>query len=1371
MLKKIVLALTIIGIHFCNAQVKWSSSHLFEQKNFIENKGQFDDVKLPNKEAVLFVAKTDGVIRYFTHSGYTIERIENLKPEKEKGKEEREDELEKYKRTDKFQEVRFDNANATAAVVSENKVSNYYSYADTKVQYHRGTIIANAFTRITYKNIYPNTDIVFEFPKDSTGIEYSIYLHPGADAANLKMSFPHSQNVNLINNSIEISSDFGIITDHQPVSFIKENKSVVKSDFKMTGNKVGFELGTYDHTKTLVIDPWVSTPNFGAGNSAAFDVDYDNFGNVYGYGGVGPFELIKYNSAGVLQWTFSPSFSSSYYYYGDFAADRNTGNIYLTEGFNNSSGAEIVKINAAATVLYTFPGNTLFNEMWRIAFSRCTPDAVIAGGGVSSPTYQTCYLDTSLLGITMVQYVPSSQCCHDVGQLAVDNYGNTYQMTNLRVGDTTFNNSLVKLPLPALAPTTYQQSAHYAFQEAASVNYYTAGGAMIANGYNGLTTSGTFVYTYDGYVLKKFDGPTGALLIYDRISYPPFADSSHMSWGGISADDCGNLFLGDSTFVRQYDANLTLINSYPMTGMVTDVNIANTGILYVCGLGYVASVVPTNIVNCQSSGVLSLTATTVNATCSSTGSATAIVTGGNPPYNIVWNTIPPQTGLSITNVPAGTYTATIHDGGCNPQNFTASVTIGSVGGVTATSSTTISNCASNNGTATVTPTSGQAPYSYSWSNGQTTQTATGLAVGTYTCTLTDNLGCVTTQVVSIASAGNITSTYTSTPTGCTTSTGTATVTGAGGQAPYTYLWSNGQTTQTGTGFPVGTVSCVVTDNFGCSYLQFVTIIATNPLTLSISSTPTGCTTNIGTATAITGNGAQPYIYNWSNGQTTITTNGLPLGPVTCTVTDNNGCTITNSTNIISNNPITAVHTQTPTGCTVNNGTATVTPSNGATPYTYNWTGGQTTPTATGLAAGSYTCTITDANGCTNQQFITVVSTNPVTLSLSSTITGCTVNNGTATATANNGALPYTYNWTGGQTTATATGLAAGSFTCTATDANGCSKTDSVTVATLNAVTLSLAMTQTNCTAHNGTATATAANGSLPFTYLWSNGQTTQTATGLDTGTYVCTATDALGCAHTTTVHVSSINPVQTTISSTQTICTYFSGTATATPSNGATPYTYQWSPGGQTSQTAIGLAPGGYICTVTDAHGCTSVTPSTTVTQTTPPVAGVIPYISSVVSGQSVLLHGSGGVSYEWSPAEGLSCTNCSTPLATPFNTTTYCLIVKDTNGCTDSACVEVRVRCNTSVLDLLVPTAFSPNNDGTNDELCIPSNVCIESFELNIYDRWGEKVFTTTGINHCWDGSYKGANLETAGFVYTFTARLSDGSEFKQKGTISLIK
>jgi len=550
------------------AQVNWTAKNMFEQKNFIENKGQFNDIKLPNGEQVLFSAEIDGVRYYFTKNGYTIVRKELVeKKEAEKEREENEtsslttkngeDEESRYKEVEKFHELKFANTNPLVEILSENKVSNYYSYPELNNPGKKATIIANAYTRLVYKNLYQNTDVVFEFPKDSTGIKYSIYLHPGADVGNIKMFFPDNNNFELKNNNIEINSAFGKIIDHQPVSYTLENKSLVKSNFKISGNQIGFEIENNVANKTtIVIDPWITTPSF-SGSSNAFDIDYDNQGNVYVYGTKPDFvaQLLKYSNSGALIWSLS-----STAVYGDFAIDRNTNNVFIAQGATQISGwgAIIWKFNSSAIMLGNSPNNQLLKEMWRIAFNRCGNQAVIGGGGITV-TAQTCYLDTTLASLSPVKYIQAVTCCHDISSIALDNYGNCYQLTNSAppaFSDGLFQNQLVKLPLPSFLPVTYHVNTNYALNEGGS-NYFYGANPTVPIGYNGLTTSDQLIFSYDSYVLKKWDGPTGNLLSYKRIKYPIGADSSHLYWEGISADDCGNLFLADSNIVRQYDTALT----------------------------------------------------------------------------------------------------------------------------------------------------------------------------------------------------------------------------------------------------------------------------------------------------------------------------------------------------------------------------------------------------------------------------------------------------------------------------------------------------------------------------------------------------------------------------------------------------------------------------------------------------------------------------------------------------------------------------------------------------------------------------------------------------------------------------------------------
>jgi gliding motility-associated-like protein len=307
--------------------------------------------------------------------------------------------------------------------------------------------------------------------------------------------------------------------------------------------------------------------------------------------------------------------------------------------------------------------------------------------------------------------------------------------------------------------------------------------------------------------------------------------------------------------------------------------------------------------------------------------------------------------------------------------------------------------------------------------------------------------------------------------------------------------------------------------------------------------------------------------------------------------------------------------------------------------------------------------------------------------------------------------------------------------------------------------------------NSGTATSSASGGTPPYTYLWNNGQTMAIATGLSAGTYTVTVTDANGCTSVQTVVITQPPAMSSTVSSTPAQCGSNNGTATVTVTGGVLPYTYFWSPSGGTSSNATGLPGGNYTVTVTDANGCTQ-TVTVSVTSTGGPTATVSASVT-VSPGSSTILNASGGGTYLWSPASGLSCITCQNPTASPSATTQYCVIVSDTNNCSDSACLMVYVEnpCSGN-LNLPVANAFSPNNDGANDRFCLRGwNNCLKDFIIYIYDRWGEKVFESENPAFCWDGTYKGSPLNTGVFVYYIKAILETDDEVVKRGNISLIR
>jgi hypothetical protein len=286
----------------------------------------------------------------------------------------------------------------------------------------------------------------------------------------------------------------------------------------------------------------------------------------------------------------------------------------------------------------------------------------------------------------------------------------------------------------------------------------------------------------------------------------------------------------------------------------------------------------------------------------------------------------------------------------------------------------------------------------------------------------------------------------------------------------------------------------------------------------------GCPSGTAEVTVING-GAGAFTYSWSNGQTSSINTNVPPGAFGVTVTDSNGCQVS-QVQVMSQGmpPLANVSNMVSPCIGQSNGSATITASGGVSPYTYIWSNGQTGATANNLVAGNYFVTVTGNNGCSSTATATIGTAAAPTASIGSTISPCEgQSTGSATVMASGGVPPYTYLWSNGQTSNTATNLFSGNYAVTVTASNGC--TSKSTAVLIDVPVFSVELT-TNLEASGQTCQSGAApqSGTSPYTYAWSNGQTTQTASSLPSGQFTVSVTDASGCI---SIQTGSCMPVST----------------------------------------------------------------------------------------------------------------------------------------------------------------------------------------------------------------------------------------------------
>ena len=572
----------------------------------------------------------------------------------------------------------------------------------------------------------------------------------------------------------------------------------------------------------------------------------------------------------------------------------------------------------------------------------------------------------------------------------------------------------------------------------------------------------------------------------------------------------------------------------------------------------------------------------------------------------------------------------------------------------------------NNGSINLEVLGGVAPLNYEWSTGATTQNISGLALGTYSVTVTDNNGCTLSEEVILESVEPIV--ITGLDDCAIAGEGIVELQVTGGVLPYTYLWDTGETSDLLVA-SAGDYTVTVTDAGGCTEVASFSIYG-EPI-VSADITPTTC--ELATGSIILSTAAGQTVINdwqWGDGATSPNRTGLAEGTYSVTATDANNCQFSASYVIESVNSLALNGTVIDaTNCDEpGNGSISLSASGGNPPYLFEWADGPTGDLRTALSAGNYEVALSDQDGCTLIQTYTVAST-ASDLYLSATITDDCENRGEGAiiTTVTGGQAPYTYQWGlfSTATTADLLDITAGRYLLAVTDAVGCTQSAIYTVINHNLPDIEDTLSPTSCGQAQGSISLVITNqpNPDPTAFQWADGAIGPNRNNLTAGIYQLTYTDPNGCQLNESYEVLAENIAFTlSIATTNSCPTASTGSIDVVASNGVAPYTFHWSDGEETTSLRSNLAAGSYDLTVTDANGCTAVE---SINVGAFPALNLVADIEPISCGDhtdgSIAITVSGGAApytYLWS-------TGATTTSITGLAADDYTLTVTDAQACT----------------------------------------------------------------------------------------------------------
>ena len=1418
-----------------------------KSRSFIENKGQFDAFETIETGPIRYAVDFGSTRVFFGTNGlgYSFLEAEKIpKAQREAFETTLRKSVQDHKRFEKmvgkfkyksdWLTMRWEGMSKTCEVVALNETSDYHSYSYSKAD---GSVVGvnqvKGFKKLIYKNCYPGIDIEYTVHPE-VGLKYALIVQPGANSQLISMTYDRS--ILLKNGEVHIPTSFGDIVDHSPLSFMAgDTSAVVPSSFSQVGKHISFQLGAYDQTKTLVIDPWVQTPTFATNWDVVWECERDGAGNTYVLGGIMPMQVLKYSNAGNLLWTYNTPYDTSNCWLGTLATDL-AGNSYVTRG--SVSGIQKISSGGALVWNNNGGGGSIGNsdEYWSIAFN-CDQSGLVIGG-TSAAFALPPLLEASIFNMNTgngnisntvdVAVGPSFSIppnVQEVRSIAAAPNGKYYFLTQDTIGFISDNFNLC----------TGNSSDLFKINNGIDLGYKCEDFRYDNTGICALAADETALFVHKGNQLQKRSLSNLSVLGTVNIPNGGFVSQGFginaLSNSGIAVDDCGNVYVGSTDGVYKFNNALMQQAFYATAFKVYDVEVNSGGEIIACGgtgnsssgtrsggiQSFAASACVPIASNCCDASICLPSTFCVNDVPMTLTTAT---TGGTWSGNGVSASgvfSPSLAGVGSHNVtytlPCGSETITILVSSCQSMQV----------------------CEETNGNFTVT--GGVGPYSWAQFVPASNTPITN-QTQCESCGYTWNPGfppflpaqCLNNLLQPVTTC--------SSPASYATFTAGSTVTVPAG------VTSVQITDAGGTVITVDLTTVLPCGSLPCPTLNFTTSSQTNVSCFGGSN---------GTASIAASGGTGPYTYTWSPGNFSGSSQvNLTAGSYTVSVVDANNCPGSGAVNITQPSALSVSTTATSTSCTTSSGSASASATGGTTPYTYVWNpGGSASSSLNNLSSGNYTVTVTDANSCQATSTVNVPSTNGPSISLSgsSNVSCSGDSDGQASVAVTGGSGILTVVWVPGNLNGTTqNGLSAGTYQVTVTDASGCSNALSVTINEPAPLVLTTGViVPATCGVNDGSASVTATGGSAPLSYVWSpSGGNTASASNLGGGAYNITVSDANNCSENLTVIVPNANgPVVTIVGTTDVSCIGATdGTALASVNGGNPPYTYNWLPSGGANSTATNLAAGTYSVLVTDNQGCVG-SESTTIGSPQPLVINetIVPTSCEGATGQiSVnVAGGTPGYTYNWQPngttGSGISnaevgnytltvtdaagCTQTenytmtasgSIPISvSPFVVTIFegesvtltangasdylweppYALSCDTCGITianpdlttlytvtgtdENGCfgtADVLVNVQKICGDFYVPTVFAPEGKGSlENQKVCVYGSCIASFDYKVYNRWGQLVFETNDQNNCWDGTFKGSPQHAGVFAYTLYITLDNGDYFEQSGNLTLIR